>query len=210
MSQTIVSKELQNELESALAPINRRRFMSLGAHSALVLGLGTLVSACSRHPAGELPAGDVLTASQVAFFTHFSRILLPTDGTSMTPLEQVPVVANLDHLFAMMDEKVRSDLGMVIDVFEHAPLVTGWHFSRFSRLSPTDAVAYIDAWQSGHPMQQGIVTILKKLVYASYWREESTWAPLGFDGPVSEKWGLPSLGEAPLPTPANLTQAKKV
>ena len=117
----------------------------------------------------------------------------------MTPLESVPVIANLDHLFSVMDPKVRSDLGTVVDLFEHASLVTGWHFSRFSRLSSEEAVAYIDAWQSGHPIQQGIITVLKKLVYASYWREEVTWKPLEFDGPVSVKWGLASLGEAPLP-----------
>ena len=199
MSQPILSKELQNELESVLAPMKRRRFMSLTAHGTLVLGLGSVVTACSKHPVSEVSPGKVLSKDQVAFFTYFSRILLPTDGTEMVALEKVPVIANLDHLFMSMDAKVRSDLGMVIDLFEHASLITGWYFSRFSRMSPEDAVIYIDAWQSGHPIQQGIITVLKKLVYASYWREEITWAPLEFDGPVSEKWGLPSLGEAPLP-----------
>ena len=199
MSQPIVSKELQNELESAMAPMKRRRFMTITAHAALVLGVGSLVSSCSKHPVTYVSPGKVLSASQVAFFTHFSRILLPTEGTAMAPLESVPVIANLDHLFSLMDAKVRSDLGTVVDLFEHAPLVSGWHFSRFSRLSPTEAVDYIDSWQSGHPIQQGIITVLKKLVYASYWREEVTWKPLEFDGPVSVKWGLPSLGEAPLP-----------
>ena len=199
MSQPIVSKELLNELESALVPMKRRRFMTLTAHSALVLGMGSLVSSCSRHPAGELEPGKALSSEQVAFFTHFAGILLPTEGTSMTPLNEVPVIENLDHLFESMDPKVRSDLGMVVGLFEHAPLVTGWHFSRFSRLPEAEAVAYIDAWQSGHPIQQGIITVLKKLVYASYWRDDSTWKPLEFDGPVSVKWGLPSLGEAPLP-----------
>lgn len=204
MSLPIESKQLQNEIESGLAPMNRRRFLSASTRLTLAVGMGGLVSACSDAPKDKIAAGGALSSSQMAFFQRMSEVLLPTEGTAMTPLASVPVLGNLDSLFGGMPEKVRGDLGMAIDLFEHAGLVMGWHFSRFTRMSDQDAVSYIDSWQSGHPMQQGIITVLKKLIYASYWRDEKTWPPLQFDGPVSEKWGLPSLGEAPLPARAKV------
>lgn len=204
MSLPIESKQLQNEIESGLAPMNRRRFLATSTRLTLAVGMGGLVSACSDAPKDKVAAGGALSSSQMAFFQRMSDVLLPTEGTAMTPLASVPVLGNLDGLFGGMPEKVRGDLGMAIDLFEHAGLVMGWHFSRFTRMSDQDSVSYIDSWQSGHPMQQGIVTVLKKLIYASYWRDEKTWPPLQFDGPVSEKWGLPSLGEAPLPARAKV------
>ncbi|HAU15841.1 MAG: hypothetical protein CMK83_16785 [Pseudomonadales bacterium] len=199
MPNPIRSELLQYDIDLALAPLKRRRFMALAAHTILVAGAGAVLSACSDPPVAEAPAGRVLSADQVAFFTRFAHVVLPTEGTTMTPLEQVPVLENLDHLMAGMDPDIRSNLAKAMGLFEHGSLVMGWYFSRFSGLPTNEAIAYIDAWQSGHYVQQGIISVLKKLVYASYWREPSTWGPLAFDGPVSEKWGLPSLGEAPLP-----------
>lgn len=179
--------------------MRRRRFLATSAYALLAVGAGGVLSACSDNPVGKVAAGSALSAEQMAFFKRLSQVLLPTEGTKLAPLDSIPVLSNLDDLFASMDSQVRSDLGTAVDLFEHAGLVLGLRFTRFTRMSDQDAVAYIDGWQTGHPMQMGIVTILKKLVYACYWRDEQTWGPVQFDGPVSVKWGLPSLGEAPLP-----------
>lgn len=130
------------------------------------------------------------------------QLLLPVQDTDLVPTESVPVLANIDHLFAVLDKKLLGDLSLGIRLFEYAPLVTSGHFSRFTRLDDTSAIAYIEAWQNGNSIQRGIVTTIKKLVYACYWREEKTWAAVEFDGPVSDRWGLPSLGNAPLPAEA--------
>ena len=75
----------------------------------------------------------------------------------------------------------------------------GWHFSSFIKLDQASAVGYVDRWQSGNELQRGVMTALKKLVYTAYWRDERTWAAVSFDGPVSDKWGLKNLGNAPMP-----------
>ena len=41
---------------------------------------------------------------------------------------------------------------------------------------------------------------IKKLTVLAYWAIPNTWGPLGYDGPVSEKWGVSSLGNTPEPT----------
>ena len=105
----------------------------------------------------------------------------------------------VDGILADMEPAVLADLDKAVTLFEYGSgLVTG-RFSRFSTLSDADAVAVLDEWQNGASLQRGIATVFKKLVYLAYWRHPDTWSAVEFDGPVSVKWGLPSLGNAPLP-----------
>lgn len=201
MSDTSTETSLVRDIEQSLASMQRRSFLVRSAQLALVASAGSLVGcAQSSDKFVGLKAGKALSLEQMAFFRFLSQVLLPTSGTSLTALDDVPVLENLDNLFASMPQKVQSDLGAAMQLFEYGGLVMGWRFSRFTKMPQEEAISYIDSWQSGYSMQQGIVTVLKKLVYASYWREESTWGPVHFDGPVSVRWGLQSLGEAPLPT----------
>lgn len=180
-----------------LAPYSRRVFL----RGSLMLATATtaaLTFGCSSEPALQ-PELTALSPSRQAVFQQLIQVLLPTAGTPFMPVAKVPVLGNVHHLFASLDEKIQGDLGGAIDLFEYGALMLGGHFSRFSRLSAADAVAYIDSWQNGISLQRGIVSTLKRLVYAAYWRDETTWAAVDYDGPVSVRWGLPALGNAPLP-----------
>ena len=183
------------DIESQLAPLSRRRFLVYASKGACLLGAVPLLGCDSG---GKASTGRALTAQQVDFFNHLANLLLPT-GSQLTPLSEIPLIANLDQMFSQSSEEIRGNLGVAINLFEYGGWFLGGRFSRFTRLQGSEAVAYIDEWQNGHYMQQGIITILKKLVYASYWQDERTWSPLAFDGPVSDNWGLKSLGDAPLP-----------
>jgi hypothetical protein len=48
-------------------------------------------------------------------------------------------------------------------------------------------------------MQRGISTVLKKLVCYAYWKDIEAARAIGYQGPVSEAAGIPSLGNAPMP-----------
>lgn len=191
------NQTLSNQIQAELAPMNRRGFLKVGL--GLALSTSTVLTLGCSSEAPINPALQTLSAGQQAVFQRLITVLLPVGGTSLTPAESVPVLANIDKLLAGLDEKVRGDLGSGITLFEYGSLLLGGHFSRFSRLDDADAVAYIDSWQSGNSIQRGVAATLKRLVYASYWRDESTWPPVQFDGPVTDRWGLPSLGNAPLP-----------
>ena len=72
---------------------------------------------------------------------------------------------------------------------------------RFTALSDTEAAQFCDAWGNGdQPPQRGLAMGLKKLVQLSYWANPATWAPLGYDGPMTQRLGIKRLGNAPLPT----------
>lgn len=190
-------QELIAEITQDLNGLTRRRFIKAASGAAVLMGVGG-ISACSGS-VDTKAATTYLSSELVNFFERFSQILLPTEGSRLTPVKDVPLIENLNTMFSTMEEDVRKGLGMAVNLFEYGGWVLGGHFSRFSKMDDKVAVEYIDQWQSGHHVQQGIATILKKLVYGAYWQHESTWPPLEFDGPVSDKWGLVSLGEAPLP-----------
>jgi len=197
-----MAKSLQNQALSArladdLAPLNRRAFLKAGLVTAI--GTSTLLTMGCSSEAPLDPGLKVLTPSQQALFARLVDVLLPTQGTAMADTRSVPVLANVDHLLAGLEPKVREDLGAAMMLFEYGSLVLGGHFSRFTRLDDADAIAYIEDWQHGNTIQRGVAATLKRLVYASYWRDEKTWAPVDYDGPVTVRWGLPSLGNAPLP-----------
>ena len=200
--QHLVSKYMQNQIitkhiEQGLAPFNRRTFLKAGI--SLAIGGSTLLTlGCSSEPVLD-PSLKALTSSQQALFQRLTQILLPTEGTSLTSISVIPVLSNINHLFAGLDTKILADLEGATTLFEYGSLVLGGHFSRFTKLNDQDAVAYLEEWQNGNSIQRGIATTLKKMVYASYWRDERTWGPVDYDGPVSVRWGLPSLGNAPLP-----------
>lgn len=191
------NQSFSNQIQADLAPLNRRAFLKAGL--GLAVSTSTVLTLGCSSEAPIDPALKILTPAQQALFQRLVTVLLPAEGNSLTPAASVPVLANIDHLLAGLDDKVRGDLGAGITLFEYGSLVLGGHFSRFTRLNDAEAVAYIDAWQNGSSIQRGVAATLKRLVYASYWRDESTWAPVQFDGPVTERWGLPSLGNAPLP-----------
>ncbi|HVL02313.1 MAG TPA: twin-arginine translocation signal domain-containing protein [Dongiaceae bacterium] len=186
-----------DQIAQQLGPYSRRRFLK--GSVAVAMATSTVLTLGCGSPDPVQPDLKALSPTQQQLFARLTSVLLPTAGTTLFPVEQTPVLRNLDHLFEGLDEKVRGDLGGAIGLFEYGSLVLGGYFSRFSKLSDTDAVAYIESWQNGNSIQRGIITTLKKLVYASYWREESTWVAVDYDGPVSERWGIPSLGNAPLP-----------
>lgn len=188
-------KQMLCEIERDLQSLSRRRFLSMGGQALLFVGMGG-ISACSDAPE---PTNSTISAKTQVFFEYLAQVLLPTEGSTLTPVSQVPLIQNMETLFSYMPAEVVKNLNMAISLFEYGGVVLGGHFSRFTKMDEHTARAYIDEWQSGHHVQQGIVTVLKKIVYGSYWQDETTWAPLKFDGPVSEKWGLPSLGETPLP-----------
>ena len=91
----------------------------------------------------------------------------------------------------------RQDVATGLTLFDNAAVF--FHGKRFVDLDEATARDYFDAWSRGNVVQRTLGTVIKQLTYTSYWRDESTWGPVEFDGPVSDRWGIAYLGNAPLP-----------
>jgi hypothetical protein len=194
-----------NDPALALQSMTRRRFLrwtfySIAAASAC--GVAAL-SWMKRSPLDQLPIPDglhSLSASEYHLFRRAASVLLPTAGRNLAPLSDIPVLKNIDSMLALLTPAVRDELSIGLALFDHGALVSGWHGKRFVDLDDVQALDYFDRWAVGNTIQRTLATVVKKMVYVAYWRDPKTWPAIEFDGPVSDRWGLTSLGNTPLPT----------
>lgn len=187
-----------------VAGLGRRKFLKIALYGGA--GLAALTAGgfalLRRSPVDAVPVPDHirhLSASEYHLFSRAIEVLLPVAGSGLTPLEQVPVIEHLDHTMGLVPAAVRQDLATGLSLFDNAAVLVGLHGKRFVDLDDQQAVAYFDDWSKGNMIQKALATVVKKFVYISYWRDPATWPPVEFDGPVSDRWGVPYLGNAPLP-----------
>ena len=186
---------------TAMRQFSRRDFLkvasaSLGVATVGLAGLSLPASAAATVPAGIRFMGE----ADYKVFHKLMLASLPVAGTPLASLEQIPVIATLDAaLLGGMEPHVLNGLKQGIAFFEQGPVKR--YSKPFSQLSDQEAATFCDAWEdSADATQRGLTTGLKKLVALAYWANPPTWAALGYDGPVSTRWGLQALGNAPMPT----------
>lgn len=189
----------------AVAPtvfLSRRSFLEQTA-SGVALGalaaLGLPGAAFSAPPAASSHGLRFIGAAEYPVFARLIQAMLPLADSAFTPLERIPVMRTLDRaLLGTMPPDALRRLKGGVKTFESAPLPT--YGKRFSELDDREAAAFCDAWaDSPQAAQRGLVTALKKLVALAYWANPATWPALGYDGPVSRRRGLKSIGNAPMP-----------
>jgi hypothetical protein len=183
----------------AIARLNRRHFLrfSVLACAAAAIG-GTPV--LGRVARAAPPAGIAhIDEAQAAVFERLIAVALPTQGTRLLPTDKVPVMATLDAaLLATMEPHILTGLKEGIAYFEQGPVAQ--YGKPFTRLDDAEAAAFCEAWaNSSQQPQRALAMGLKKLVGLAYWANPPTWDPLGYDGPVSVRWGLTPRGNQPLP-----------
>jgi hypothetical protein len=175
--------------------VYRRTFVQISALS----GLGALaLPACCDAGVGPGDAIE-LSAEERELMERFAEVFLPTDGTSLKPLSEVPVVDNIEHAFSLIDEPTLEQVRIGLKLFNYGSIVIGFHFARFVHLSAEDRLNYIHRWEQGVGVQRGIVGVLKKLMYFGYWQDIEAARAIGYQGPVSVASRLQSLGNAPMP-----------
>jgi hypothetical protein len=191
------SESAQIELAvNAVQRFDRRSFLKFAAVSVGLAASGFFPGFAEA----AVPKGiRFMDGAEFKTFKRLLRVTLPVKGTRLAQLEAIPVMQTLDTaLLAGMAPHELQGLKAGLKVFEEAPIKI--YGKPFSKLGDKHAAAFCDAWaNSPSAMERGLVTALKKLVTLSYWANPPTWAALGYDGPVSDKWGLKSIGNAPLP-----------
>lgn len=195
MSSSTESEHIELAL-AAVQRLDRRDFLKLAAAGA-GLALTGLLPAMAQ---AAMPKGlRFMGKAEYPVFQRLMQVTLPVKGTKLAALDDIPVMQTLDGaLLGGMSPRELHGLKAGVQAFEEAPLKA--YGRRFSQLGDQEAAAFCDAWaDSAVTMERGLVTALKKLVTLSYWANPPTWAALGYDGPVSTRWGLKSIGNAPLP-----------
>ena len=140
-----------------------------------------------------------LTADERTLLERFAEAMLPTEGTSLKPRTEVPIVDNVAHALGLLDETMLEQVRIGFKLFDYGAIFVGLHFTRFVNLSTERRLDYIRRWESGIEIQRGIVDLLKKLTYLGYWKDLEACRAIGYRGPVSVVGGVPNLGNSPMP-----------
>lgn len=180
----------------AAGRLGRRDFMKAAAGLCGLALVGMPTGAAS----GAVPEGiRFMAQAEYKVFHRLMLVSLPVEGTGLAQLADIPVMQTLDAaLLSGMAPHELAGLKEGIALFEDGPKPR--YGKPFSQLADKDAAAFCDSWaDDADPVKRGLVTALKKLVALSYWANPPTWAALGYDGPVSDRWELKSIGNAPMP-----------
>lgn len=192
---------LQPNTLQAMAQIERlgrRDFLKIAAAAAALAAGSSLLkpaTALAALPPGITHMGE----AEVAVFRRLMEIMLPTAGTSLLPTDKVPVLQTLDGaLLATMEPHILKGLMGGVAYFNEGPVAS--FGKKFVELADAEAIRFCDAWADSKEVPQRALAVgLKKLLGLAYFANPPTWAALGYDGPVSDRWGLKPLGNAPMP-----------
>jgi len=179
---------------AAIGRLQRRDFLRFAGAAAVT----AVTSGASR---AALPPGvKFMNESEAAIFTRLAQVVLPVAGSPLIPWTPEGLLPTLDGaLLATMEPHILTGLKGGMQYFNDGPM--DLYKKRFTELDDAEATQFCDAWSNSElPPQRGLTMGLKKLVQLSYWANPASWAPLGYDGPMTKRLGLKSLGNAPLPT----------
>lgn len=197
--ESLDTEKLNANLARQLSPLSRRDLFSRAFLFGATAAVGAGVAACS--PKVVRPEGtEHMSDGEIALFQKLIVVFLPLQGTKYTPVEKVPMMRNIDKIFKTLHPNVRKDLGMGLKLFQYGSIFIGMNFTAFHNLSDQAATEYCEKWLRGGNVQRAIFGALKQFTLNSYWSDSVTWGPIDYDGPLTKKNGIPSLGNAPLPT----------
>ncbi|MBX2881920.1 MAG: gluconate 2-dehydrogenase subunit 3 family protein [Granulosicoccus sp.] len=194
------SKDAQFDCVSAhVSSLSRRDFLRVSAVAVSLSATG-LASVAPSTAFAQVPEGIVhISVDEYPIWHRLMLALLPTKGSTLVDPETLPVLQTVDGAFlATLPPAVLEGLKGGVAYFNEAAKEP---FGKpFVDLSLDEASKYCDALASSEEIPaRALFTALKFLIVTAYWAIPPTWEPVGFQGPVSEVWGLESQGNAPLP-----------
>lgn len=181
-----------------LEPLSRRRFLMTGLQVTAAVGALLALPSRVRAEEGDKPAAGAQTLSELEYrvFDKLRVVMLPATKYGLPSSTEIPVMQNLDVWVGKLNKRTRLLVRWGVRTLEYGSL---YRFSRFSAMSDERAARHAHRWQRGNVLQRGVMSSLKMLVTLSYWQDTRTWPALQYDGPVTEKWAIRRLGNAPLP-----------
>ena len=168
------------------ADLSRRRFLTLSASGAVVVAAGGGVFRwfALGYPAqlGPTDTPVALSAKEFAIVRSLVEALLPaTDGFPSGVA--LGVHQRIDEELWSTTASTRRDMKNGLQLFEHATPLHGFS-SRFTSLSPSARVAYLDALLRTKPgALQQVAFALKEMAYIFYYAHTETWKRVGYEGP---------------------------
>lgn len=159
----------------------RRGFLALAGSGAALAALGRL---------GPAPA---LAAPGARFFSERERELLAlvvermvaSDDPAAPALGETDALETIERLCAGLDPEIARPLPALLRLFDWAPLLFDFTFTRFSRMTPEQRDASLHAWMTSRlGLRRKAFYALRNLSFLGWWSQEETWPLAGYAGPL--------------------------
>ncbi|MFN8353342.1 MAG: hypothetical protein U0Y10_02765 [Spirosomataceae bacterium] len=143
------------------------------------IGAGIFLSNSFRNNYGKLLVLD----GHLADIAHaFAEAALP-QGNGFPSIKEATVVQRMDEELFFIDPNIQSDFKAVLYLVEAMPLLEG-RFSRFSRLSREQRIAFLEQMQATtNDLYRVAIANARMVVRLMYYGHPSTWKAIGYDGP---------------------------
>lgn len=194
-----MDNEQHAPLERALnliASLQRRDFLKFGS-AAVALSCAGGAGGAGLAQAAAL---NSIGPTEANVFHRVAQVTLPVKGSILAPWKADVLLQTLDAaLLGTMAPHILAGLKGGVAYFNDGP--KAMYGKTFVELDDAQATRFLDDWGNAPEVpHRALAAGLKKLVQLSYWANPETWPPLGYDGPITKRNGLVSLGNAPLPT----------
>lgn len=164
--------------------MNRRTFLKRGLFGGALLALaGTGLSLVPGKPFGA-PLGPLVSLEPKAFQTlaAFAARVVTAKGR-----DPIAIAQGVDKLLAGATPEARSDINKLLGLFDNAlgSFVLDLRVRPFTRLDGAAQDEAIKQWRDSKlAVRRTGYEALRKLCLATYYADESSWGPLGYDPPV--------------------------
>lgn len=116
-----------------------------------------------------------------------ARVLAAVYGVIVpgrTREQESEAIRFLDRFIAQLDAGQRMQLSAAFHLLEHTPLLFHGFLPRFSRLSPERQARCLEGWRDGGSLRRPLYAGLKELILLAHYSLPSSWAALGYNGPM--------------------------
>lgn len=166
----------------------RRGFMQLSASSAAALTVGGSLAAltgCSKAPAAS--GFTTLRDGDVQFFTAIAPVILDKSyPASLGDAAPERLLKSLDQLIGTLQEYAQSQLLMLLDVMQVAPLraAMGAPWANWDQVSHEEIDAFLQSWKSSSiQLKRMGYGSLCKLLCICWYSQPETFVSTGYPGP---------------------------
>jgi len=170
-----------------LAPprLSRRAFLRGAGLAASLTAVGRLRTLPAA--AAELAAlgPRFFSDYETEILTQIVERMVDTGDPAAPAVRDTRAVATIDALVATLDPAVSGQLPLALRLFEWGPLLFDFTLSRFTRMTPAEQDASLEAWMTSRLEIRRIAFMgLRNLALLGYWSQDETWPLIGYAGPL--------------------------
>jgi hypothetical protein len=168
--------------------ISRRGFLRAGLAGAVVLGGAAVIGRQLRGyvvDAATAARLRVLSPKEYLVMQSVARRVLAPDAADAPSADAVQTALAVDAYVAKLPPAVQREVAALLQLVEHGSSLFRLRASRFTRMSADEQDATLRDWASSSlTVRRRGFQALRTLAFLGYWRDDRTWAVIGYTGPM--------------------------